>query len=191
MYSGKNAIRNLRSGLLASCFAWAALSNSGIVGVGCATAKSAQQTAKTMEQNRERAYNRQLFTKNFRDLQLTGQDLLKEHESRQLTSERLAKASKTINKCAKTLRALTAFGDLAIPQKINKNIQTPLEYDESIRLLAQYIRNFAHNPVHQNSKVFNTDQAKRAQTDLLAIIDLSKAIGNKAKGYIPATTVAQ
>ncbi|MEO6725103.1 MAG: hypothetical protein ABIP14_07350 [Blastocatellia bacterium] len=149
------------------------------------------QSPKKWEQERERAYNRQQFTKNFRDLQLLGQNLLKEHEANRLTSERLAKDSKSINKCAKTLRSLTALGSLALPLKINKDITTPKQYDESIRRLAKHIWDFAHNPNLQNSKVFDTEQAKRAQSDLLAIIDLSKAIEDKAKGYSSSITQTQ
>jgi hypothetical protein len=39
--------------------------------------------------------------------------------------------------------------------------------------------------------VLNTDQAERAQTDLLTIINLSKAIETKAKGYSLAANVSQ
>ena len=74
-----------------------------------------------------------------------------------------------------------ALGNLAVPLKIDKEINTPRQFDQSIRRIAKLIYDFAHNPIHQNSKVFNTDQAQQAQTDLLAIIDLSKAIENKAK----------
>jgi hypothetical protein len=96
----------------------------------------------------------------------------------------LAKDAKSIGKCAKLLRSLTVLGDLAQPEVINKDIDTPKKYDESIRLLAKHIWDFAHNPVLQNTKVFNTNQAQQAQTNLEAIIDLSKAIENKAKGYV-------
>lgn len=156
-----------------------------------AVSKPAPQAPKSWEQERERAYARQQFNKNFRDLQLLGQNLLKEHEARRLTSERLTKDSKSINKCAKALRNLTSLGSAAIPQKINKNINAPQDYDESIRRLSKHIWDYAHNPIHQNSKVFNTDQAGQARTDLLAIIDLSKAIENKAKGYAAITFPAQ
>lgn len=149
------------------------------------------QSIKAWEKERERAYNRELFNKSFRELQLIGQRMLKDHEGGRLTTNRLAKDSKSINKCAKTLRSLTALGSLAEPQEVNKDIDTPQEYDESIRRLARHIWDFAHNPVHQNSKVFNTDQAGRAQTDLLAIINLSKAIENKAKGYATLPVPAQ
>jgi hypothetical protein len=40
--------------------------------------------------------------------------------------------------------------------------------------------------VHQNSKVFNTEQAERAQTDLLTVINLSKALEGKSRKYVAA-----
>ncbi|MBL8188631.1 MAG: hypothetical protein JNK38_11520 [Acidobacteria bacterium] len=143
------------------------------------------QSPKSLERERDKAYVRQQFNKNFSLLQVTGQKLLKEHEHNKLTSTRLANDTKTINKCAKTLQTLVALGDLAEPPKINKEIDTPEEFDQAIRSLAQHIWNFAHNPIHQNSKIFNTDQAEKAQTDLLSIIDLSKVLENKAKLYSP------
>ncbi len=141
------------------------------------------QGNKSIERERDRAYARQQFTKNFRDLQVTSQNLLKEHDEKRLTQKRLTKDIRIINKSAKALRSMMALGDLAEPLKIDKEINTPQEFDKSIRRIAKLIYDFAHNPIHQNSKVFNTDQAQQAQTDLLAIIDLSKAIENKAKSY--------
>lgn len=149
------------------------------------------QAAKSSERERDRIYARQQFNKNFRDLQITSQELLKEHEERHLTRERLTKNLRTINKSAKILRTLTALGNLAVPLKIDKEINTPQQFDQSIRRLAKLIYDFAHNPIHQNSKVFNTDQAQQAQTDLLAIIDLSKAIENKARDYKAVEQVVQ
>ncbi|HQR31481.1 MAG TPA: hypothetical protein PLK30_02005 [Blastocatellia bacterium] len=149
-----------------------------------ATAKASRlQSSNAHERERDRTYARQQFTKNFRDLQETSQSLLKEHENKRLTSERLTKDVRSINKSAKTLRSLMALGNLAVPMKIDKEIKTPQQFDKSIRRLAKHIYDFAHNPIHQSSKVFNTDQAQQAQTDLLAIIDLSKALEEKAKGY--------
>ncbi|MDX2044001.1 MAG: hypothetical protein SF097_22495 [Acidobacteriota bacterium] len=149
---------------------------------------SKAQSSKSPERERDKAYVRQQFNKTFSELQVTGQKMLKDHELKKLTSSRLANDAKTINKSAKTLRLLTALGDLAVPPKINKEINTPKEFDQAIRRLAKHIWDFAHNPIHQNSKVFNTDQAEKAQTDLLAIIDLSKAIENKAKNYTSHAT---
>jgi hypothetical protein len=149
-----------------------------------ALATAFAQSAKPSERERERAYNRQLFKKTFHDIQILGQNLLKDHEAGRLTSGRLVKDVKAIHKCAKVIRSLTALGDLAEPEVINKDIDTPQEYDESIRLLAKHIWDFAHNPVLQNTKVFNTDQAQQAQTNLEAIMDLSKAIESRAKGYV-------
>ena len=79
--------------------------------------------------------------------------------------------------------AVLVLGEMASEVEINKEIDTATEFDESIRKLATLISDFAHNPVHQSNKVFNTDQAERAQTDLLTIINLSKALENKSKGY--------
>lgn len=146
-----------------------------------------QSPGKQLEIERARAHAREEFSKNFRDLQLRGQELLREHEAARLTSEKLAKEVKSINKSARSLRALIALGELASEVEINKDLDTAREFDESIRKLAKLIWDFAHNPVHQNNKVFNTDQAERAQTDLLTIINLSKAIENKSKGYTYAT----
>jgi hypothetical protein len=142
-----------------------------------------QTPDKRLERERERAYARELFTKNFRDLQLVGKGLLRDHEATRLTPSNLAKSARSINKCAKTLRSLIALGEMASEVEIDKEIDTAREFDESIRKLATLISDFAHNPVHQSNKVFNTDQAERAQTDLLTIINLSKALENKSKGY--------
>lgn len=152
-----------------------------------------QQTLmqKSAERERERAYVRQQFTKNFRDMQLLSQGLLREHEARRLTAPRLAKDVKAINKCAKNLRALMALGALAQAAEVNKEIDAPQEYDASIRRLAKLIWDFAHSPHHQNSKVFDADEAARVQTNLLTIINLSKAIENKAKGYAFDSIVGQ
>ncbi|MBS1786915.1 MAG: hypothetical protein JST85_04300 [Acidobacteria bacterium] len=141
------------------------------------------QSTKSWERERDKAYARQQFTKNFQALQIISQNLLKEHENNHLTAERLAKDARSINKSAKTLRSLLVLGEVAEPVKVDKEINTPQQFDKSIRRLAKHIYDFAHNPIHQNSKVFNTDQAQQAQTDLLVIIDLSKAIENKAKSY--------
>jgi hypothetical protein len=132
---------------------------------------------------RERAYAREQFTKNFRDLQLLGKGLLQDHETTKLTPGKLAKSVRSINKCAKALRTLIALGEMASEVEIDKEIDTAKKFDESIRKLSTLISDFAHNPVHQSSKIFNTDQAGRAQTDLLTIINLSKALENKSKGY--------
>lgn len=132
---------------------------------------------------RERAYAREQFTKNFRDLQLLAIELLQDHEATKLTPGKLAKIARSINKSSRTLRSLIALGEMASEVEINKEIDTAREFDESIRKLATLISDFARNPVHKSSKVFNTDDAERAQTDLLTIINLSKTLENKSKGY--------
>jgi hypothetical protein len=144
---------------------------------------SSQTPNRQFERERERAYAREQFTKNFRDIQLFGKGLLQDHEAARLTPDKLAKGAKSINKCAKSLRSMIALGEMASEVEINKEIDTTREFDESIRKLATLISDFAHNPVHQNSKIFDTNQAERAQTDLLTIINLSKALENKSKAY--------
>jgi hypothetical protein len=150
-------------------------------------AQSSQE--KRLERERERAYAREQFTKNFRDIQTLGKELLLDHEATKLTPSKLEKNTRSINKCARALRALIALGEMAKEVKINQQIHTPHEFDESIRKLSSLIWNFAHNPVHQSSKVFNTEQAERAQTDLLTIINLSKALEGKSRGYAASTQI--
>jgi hypothetical protein len=145
-----------------------------------------QSQEKRIDRERERAYAKQQFTKNFHDLQTLGKELLQDHETTRLTPSGLEKNTRSINKCARALRALIALGEMAKEEAVTRKIDTPYEFDESIRKLAGLIRNFAHNPVHQNSKVFNTGQAERAQTDLLTIINLSKVLESKARKYTPA-----
>lgn len=145
-----------------------------------------QTPDKRLERERERAYAREQFTKNFRDLQLLGKGLLKDHEAARLTPGKLSKGARSINKSARTLRALIALGEMASESPVNKELDLAREFDESIRKLASLISDFANNPVHQSNKVFNTDQAERAQTDLLTIINLSKALENKSRSYTSA-----
>lgn len=149
------------------------------------------KTQASTQLDNTKAILRQQYVKTFHDLQVQGQGLLRDHESRLLTPKRLAKSVKSINKSAKTLRSLMALGDLAKETKIDKAIYTPVKFDESIRKLVKLISDFAHNPVHQSNKVFNTDQAARAQTDLLTIINLSKVIENMSKSYVFSSSPAQ
>src|SRR5262249_8761217 len=142
-----------------------------------------QTPDRQLERERESAYAREQFTKNFRDLQLLGKGLLQDHEATRLTPGKLAKSARSINKCAKTLRSLIALGEMASEVEIDKKIETAQEFDESIRKLADLISDFAHNPVHKSNKVFNTEQAERAKTDLLTIINLTKPHKNKSKVY--------
>jgi hypothetical protein len=141
----------------------------------------------TAQREREIAAARQQFTENFRDIQLLGQGLLRDHQAGRLTSERLSKSAKSINKCARNLRSLLALGELASEIEINEEIDTPLAFDDAISKLARVISDFAHNPHHQSSKIFNTDQATKVQTDLLTIINLSKAIEKRSKRYLSAS----
>jgi len=116
-------------------------------------------------------------------VQVLSQDLLKAHEEGNLTARGLGKEAREINKSARSLRQLIALGALAEERELKTSLTTPADFDEAIRLLAQMIRRFARNPSHQNSRILNTDQATEAQTDLLAIIRLSKTLADQARGY--------
>src|ERR1051325_855503 len=123
------------------------------------------------EREREKANARQQFSQNFHDLQVQGQQLLREHEAGQLTPTHLLKKAKSINKSAKALRTLMALGDLAQePEEVGKDLSTALAFDQSIKRLSKLIYDFAHSPHHQNNKVFDTVEAAKVQRDLLIII---------------------
>lgn len=135
-------------------------------------------------QEREKEMARAEFTRSFGGLQNVGYAMRNEHEARILRPDKLEKYAKTINKHARTLRGLLMLGELDEPiRESQEPIDTSKEFDLSIRRLARLIYTFAHNPVHQNRRVFDTDQARRALIDLETIIVLSKSLGNQAKGY--------
>ena len=152
---------------------------------GAAAYSLSGRDAAAKDQARQRNYVRQQFAKDFRDLQHTSIGLLREHEKGRLTGTRLARDVKTINRCAKSLRHLMALGELP-PLPDEEEIDSAREFDQSIRRLSRVVYSFAHNPLHQNSKVFDLKHAARAQSDLAAIISLSKSLENQARGYAAA-----
>jgi hypothetical protein len=139
---------------------------------------------------RAKAAARREFTKSFGELQQSGYTMLREHEAGQLKRSRLSKHLKSIQKSAKSLRALLQLGEPAPITEVSGSPQTPQAFDESIRRLTQVISAFAHNPIHQNSKVFNTGEATRARTDLAVIIALAKLIESQARQYTALPTQA-
>ena len=156
--------------------------------VASASASHAQPP-RSLEAERQKAVTKQQFTQNFRNLQTTSQAMLREHEAGALTDKQLNKSARTINKSAKALRGLMALGNLAeTAEPFEKLIDTADKFDAAIRRLSQLIYDFAHSPVHQNSKVFDTKAAAKTQTQLLTIIELSKTIETRARDYTPAAT---
>lgn len=135
-------------------------------------------------QEREKELARAEFTRSFGALQNVGYALRNEHEERTLRPDKLEKYAKAINKHARTLRGLMMLGELDEPIRESRDpINTSKKFDLSIHQLARLIYTFAHNPIHQNHRVFDTDQARRALIDLETIIALSKSLGSQAKGY--------
>ena len=143
------------------------------------------QGASVSERARERAYAREQFARHFKSIQVRSQQLLRLHEKRTLSAKQLREEAGQINKSARMLRQLIALGSLAARVEQKTRFAAPEEFDEAIRKLANLVWGFAHNPVHQNGKIFNTQQATAAQTDLLSIIELSRALQREGSGYQP------
>lgn len=145
--------------------------------------------SRSFEAERQKAVSKQQFTQNFRNIQVSSQELLREHETGKLTATRLNKNARSINKSSKNLRSLMALGELAEKaEPYERNINGNEKFDQAIRHLYQLIYDFAHSPVHQNTKVFNTKMAAKAQTQLLTIIELSKILEDCARDYTTAYT---
>lgn len=141
------------------------------------------QNSSMLEKNREKEYLRQQFARHFKLIQITTQQIIREHEDGTMNSTRLSKNVREINKSARTLRTMIGLGDLANDEKLKTDLTSAAGFDEALRLLGRLIRDFARNPVHQNSRILNTELATRAQTDLLSIINLSRSIGQQAGNY--------
>ena len=146
--------------------------------LACALPAGPQSNSAHLAKKQAQAF----FAKTFRELQEFGIEVLREHEAGRLTPPHLDKRAKSIHKAAKTLRSMINLGRRQ-PAQVSESPATPQEFDAAIRRLARLIRSFAHNPVHHNTKVFDTDQAERAGADLAAVIGLSKAIADGAKQY--------
>ena len=69
------------------------------------------QNRKADAQERERRAAKQSFNENFRELQLLGINLLRDHRSGALSKGRLSKDTKAIQKRARSLRGLMVLGE--------------------------------------------------------------------------------
>src|SRR5215207_739905 len=153
---------------------------SHLYGAPIRAAQQAEQAARA----RERKAAKEQFSQNFRELQQIANTTLKAHD--------LQKNVRGIQKRAKTLRGLTVLGEPASPpENYARKIESPAEFDRSIRTLARLVYDFAHNPVHQNTKVFDTNKAAKAIEDLINIINLAKIIEDNSDNYQPPAQPAQ
>ncbi len=150
----------------------------------CAQVSTTQQATEAATRERSRRAAQAQFNENFRELQLIGIGLLKAHESGNLIPKRLARDAKGIQRRARALRGLLVLGEPG-PRttKIDPEMRSSEQFDRAIRLLAKLVSDFAHNPIHKNAKVFDTDQAAQAATDLITILDLAKVIERRARDY--------
>ncbi|MEP7272434.1 MAG: hypothetical protein ABI882_13105 [Acidobacteriota bacterium] len=143
-----------------------------------------QQAADAAAKERSRKAAQSQFTENFRELQLLGIGLLKAHEAGSLVPARLSRDVKAIQRRARNLRGLLVLGAPGpVTARIDREMRSPEEFDRAIHLLSKLVSDFAHNPIHKNTKIFDTDQATRAATDLIAMIDLAKVIERRARDY--------
>lgn len=143
------------------------------------------------QQERDRRNAREVFSKNFREIQLLGLGLLRNHEAGNLDPKKLEKTVRSINKCARTIEPLLALGELGSLEEYDREINTPAEFNDSILRLAGLIRDFARNPSLKDNKIFNTRQAAEARSHLLTIIDLSKTLAERARSYSTGPTGAR
>jgi hypothetical protein len=146
------------------------------------------QNRKADSQERERRAAKEAFNGNFRELQLLGINLLKDHQSGALDKGRLAKDTKAIQKRARSLRGLMVLGEpIEPPIELESKIRTAPQFDKFIGWLSRLIYDFAHNPVHKNTRVFDTEAAGRAAADIINIINLAKLIEQCSGDYTPNT----
>ena len=145
------------------------------------------QNRKADAQERERRAAKESFNENFRELQILGINLLKDHRSGALNKGRLAKDTKAIQKRARSLRGLMVLGEPSEPPiELESKITAP-QFDKFIGWLSRLIYDFAHNPVHKNTRVFDTEAAGRAAADIVNIINLAKLIEQCSGDYTPNT----
>ena len=145
---------------------------------------SAAQNAEQAARERERKAAKEQFSQNFRELQQIATATLKAHDQRSLKASDLQKNVRGIQKRAKTLRGLTVLGEPASPpENYARKIESPADFDRAIKTLARLVYDFAHNPIHQNTKVFDTNRAAQAIEDLINIINLAKIIEDNSDNY--------
>jgi hypothetical protein len=147
-------------------------------------AGSTTQANEAAARERARKANQAEFKESFRSIQTVGMALLKAHEEGRLAPGGLAKDTRAIQKHARSLRSLMALGPPSERERsAPPELHSARDFDKAIRSLSQLVSDFAHNPIHQNPKVFDTDKASEAAADLVAIVDLAKSIERRARDY--------
>ncbi len=141
------------------------------------------QSPTQIEKNREKAYLRMQFARHFRAIQVLSQGLVRGVEEGTLVGSQLVTDTREINRSARSLRTMIALGELAQEESLKTSFANQQEFEEAIRRLGELVREFARNPSHQNTRILNTAQATTAQTDLLSIIRLSKALSQQGRSY--------
>ena len=155
------------------------------IGVLCFSAEIFGQTR--VEKEREKASLRQQFTRSFRDLQISSQQMLNSHRAETLTTSQLAKLAKAVHKSAKALQSLMVLGELVEEESFpTSELINADGFDQTINNLAESVYLFSHSPHHKNHRVFDMAEASKVQKTLLKIIHLSKLLDRQSKRYIKA-----
>ena len=144
------------------------------------------QLRKSEVDARERQALRESFKENFRELQLLGINLLKLHRSGELDASRLNRDAKATQKRARALRSLMVLGNPDIkPLELPSKLRSEQDFSKFIGWMSRMIYDFAHSPIHTNAKVFDTELAAKAATDLVNITNMAKLLESSSANYIP------
>lgn len=135
---------------------------------------------------RERQALKESFQENFRELQLLGINLLKSHRSGELDAARLNRDSKAIQKRARAIRSLMVLGNPEVkPVELPSKLKSEQDFSKYVGWVSRIIYDFAHSPIHTNTKVFDTELATKAATDLVNIGNMAKLLENSSVHYLP------
>ena len=144
------------------------------------------QLRKSELDERERQALKVSFQENFRELQLLGINLLKSHRSGELDASRLNRDSKAIQKRARALRGLMVLGNPEVkPLELPSRIKSEQDFSKYVGWVSRIIYDFAHSPIHTNTKVFDTELATKAATDLVNIGIMAKLLESSSVHYLP------
>ena len=153
-------------------------------GVSTTQAGSTTQANETAARERSRKATQLQFAESFRSIQIVSKGLLKAHEDGTLVPGQLSKDARAIQRYARSLRSLMALGPPTTkPREPEHQLHTSRDFDVAIRNLTTLVWEFAHNPIHKNPKVFDTDEAAKVAADIVTIVEMAKAIERRAKDY--------
>src|SRR5678816_2448927 len=103
-----------------------------------------------------------------------------------IRDRRLNRDSKAIQKKARALRSLMVLGNPQVkPLELPSKISSEKDFSKYVGWVSRIIYDFAHNPIHTNTKVFDTELATKAATDLVNINNMAKLLESNSAHYLP------